>query len=476
MTTRKKAPALLWLRQDLRLHDHPALHAAVGSGRSVLPIYLLDDAAEWGLGGASSWWLHHSLASLSRDLRERGATLVLRRGGADEILNLALEIGAAEVHLTQPHEPSARAEMERLSENLRDHDIALHRHAGAYLFDPADIRSKAGRPFGVFTPFARACRDHGVEDHTLPAPARIQCAVVPASDRLEDWNLLPARPDWAGGLRTSWTPGEGGADRRLRDFLANGLSRYATGRDAPGQNETSMLSPHLHWGEISPRHVWRQACAAGNGAGLQAFLNELLWREFSAYQLWHHPDLSRTPLRREFAAMEWHADTDALRAWQRGQTGIPMVDAGMRQLWQTGWMHNRVRMIVASFLIKHLLIRWQDGAAWFWDTLVDADLASNSANWQWVAGCGADAAPFFRVFNPVLQGQKFDPDGIYVRRFVPELGKLPNRYIHAPWEAPKAALTAAGVTLGRTYPQPLIDLRAGRERALDAFRKMRGVA
>jgi deoxyribodipyrimidine photo-lyase len=331
-------------------------------------------------------------------------------------------------------------------------------------FSPREISTQAGTPYGVYTPFARACR---ARMETLgppqPAPERIDGAALPPGDRLEDWGLLPTAPDWAGGLRDGWTPGEAGATARLARFRAGALADYAERRDLPGVDGTSMLSPHLAWGEISPRQVMH---TAGNAA---KFIGEVLWREFAAHLLWHHPSLPEAPLRAGFAAMRWREDAAGLRAWQRGQTGIPLVDAGMRQLWTTGWMHNRVRMIAASFLVKHLLLPWQAGEAWFWDTLVDADLAQNSASWQWVAGCGADAAPYFRVFNPVLQGRKFDAGGGYVRRWVPELALLPDRFVHAPWEAPEGVLAAARVRLGRDYPRPMIELGAGRARALAAF-------
>ncbi len=315
-------------------------------------------------------------------------------------------------------------------------------------------------------------------------PGRRRAASAPARrwrpTRSNSWGLLPTRPDWAGGLRATWSatgpgdaPGEAGAQRRLRRFADAVLDAYDASRNSPGMDGTSMLSPRLHWGEVSPAQAWHAADAARPGSrGTQVWTDELLWREFSAHLLWQHPTMPEAPLRGEFAAMAWRRDPAALRAWQRGRTGVPIVDAGMRQLWRTGWMHNRVRMIVASFLVKHLLQPWQDGAAWFWDTLVDADLASNSAQWQWVAGSGADAAPFFRVFNPVLQGRKFDPDGTYVRAYVPELGRLPAPLIHAPWEASAPKLAEAGISLGRTYPPPIVDLGAGRARALAAFRAL----
>jgi deoxyribodipyrimidine photo-lyase len=470
------APALLWFRQDLRLSDHAALHAALRDGRKVLPVFVLDDAAAgaWAPGGAARWWLHHSLSALSASLAALGAKLVLRRGSAlEQIPLLAKQIGAADVHTGGGPEPWARALDREMAVVLQAEGVGLHRHRTRMLFNPEAIRTGVGGAYGVYTPFARACRMAG-PPVPLPAPDRIPSPSAPRSDRLEDWGLLPERPDWAGGLRATWTPGEVGAQAQLQRFLAQGLAGYAERRNLPALAGTSMLSPHLSWGEISMAQAWlaAEAAAEGAGAGLAAFQSELLWREFSIYQLWHFPALPEQPLKKNCAAMPWRHDPAGLAAWQRGQTGIPIVDAGMRQLWQTGWMHNRVRMITASFLTKHLLLPWRTGEEWFWDTLVDADLSANAASWQWVAGSGADAAPFFRVFNPVLQGRKFDPDGAYVRRFVPELAGLGDRYLHAPWEAPSAVLAADGITLGSTYPQPILDLAAGRDRALAAWRGM----
>jgi deoxyribodipyrimidine photo-lyase len=460
------APVVLWLRRVLRLHDNPALAAALATGRPVLPVFVLDDAApgDWAPGGASRWWLHHSLTGLAADLAARGAALVLRRGRViDELPRLVHDSGAAEVHAGQPVEPWARTAVAALQRALA---VPLRLHRTLTLFAPEAIRTQGGGPYGVFTPFARACRAHGEPGPAAPAPARILAAAPQPSDRLDDWGLLPSRPDWAGGLRDAWTPGEAGGRARLAAFAATALDGYDRARDLPGRDGTARLSPHLHFGEVSPEAAWR--AAAGDGRGREVWRSELLWREFSAHLLWHAPHLAEAPLRPEYAAMPWRDDPAALRAWRRGRTGIPIVDAGMRQLWHTGWMHNRVRMIVASFLCKHLLLPWRDGAAWFWDTLVDADLASNSAQWQWVAGSGADAAPYFRIFNPVLQGRKFDPDGAYVRRWVPELARLPDAAVQAPWEAPEALLRTAGVALGQTYPSPIVDLAAGRERALAA--------
>ena len=329
------------------------------------------------------------------------------------------------------------------------------------LFGPDRIKTKTGGSYGVYTPFARACLAETPPRPPLSAPDRLPPLLSVPSDRLEDWRLLPSRPDWAGGLRATWTPGEPGAAAQLARFLSGPIARYATARDRPDTETTSKLSPHLRFGEISAAQVFHAAREWGGGDGGGKFVGELLWREFSHDLLWHHPSLPDTPLRETFAAMPWRDDPAGLDAWQRGRTGVPIVDAGMRQLWQTGWMHNRVRMIVASFLVKHLLIDWRLGSAWFWDTLVDADLANNAASWQWVAGCGADAAPFFRVFNPALQGRKFDPEGTYVRHFVPELRDMPTQHIHAPWEA--------------GGPPPIVALAEGRARALAAFAHMRGV-
>jgi deoxyribodipyrimidine photo-lyase len=477
----KTGPALLWLGRDLRLADNPALAAAMAGGRAVLPVFVLDDAAGggWAIGGASRWWLHHSLTALAAALERAGSYLMLRRGDAAQIVpELAAATGASAVHVGEPVEPWRRRQTESVAKALAKTGVALHRHRSALLFDPDQVRTKSGGPYGVFTPFSRACEAIGVHGQAMPAPARITSPAGVGGDRLESWQLLPTRPDWSGGIRTTWSPGEAGAAQRLREFLATGLSDYDEARNMPGAITTSMLSPHLHWGEISARQVWHESvsASAGGGRGAKVFRTELLWREFSAHLLWHHQNLPEQPLRPEFAAMRWRDDPAGLHAWQRGLTGIPLVDAGMRQLWQTGWQHNRVRMVTASFLIKHLLIDWRLGQAWFWDTLVDADLASNAASWQWVAGCGADAAPFFRVFNPALQGQKFDPKGAYIRRYVPELARLPDRYIHAPWEATELELRAAGVVLGRDYPAPIIDLAAGRQQALAAFNALPGKA
>jgi deoxyribodipyrimidine photo-lyase len=451
-------PTILWFRRDLRLDDNMALLAATQGGRNIIPVFILDEETpgQWAPGGATKWWLHHSLASLDADLHARGAALVLRRGRIADILpRLLAETGAETIHVGEPTEPWARRAIDTLAQTI---DIVRHRTA--LLFHPNDIRTGGGTPYGVFTPYAKACLRAMTPYDPIPAPTRVATPSLPPSDKLQDWNLLPTKPDWSAGLRAAHQPGEAGAKARLAAFLPR-IAAYDTGRNLPGIDATSSLSPHLAWGEISPNVVWNAAEAAGAGKGPETWRNELLWREFSSHLLWHAPTLPDAPLKPAYAAFPWRTDAKQLHAWQRGQTGIPIVDAGMRQLWQTGWMHNRVRMIVASFLIKHLLLDWRLGESWFWDTLVDADLAANAASWQWVAGSGADASPFFRVFNPVLQGEKFDPKGEYVRRYVPELSTLPDRSIHCPW--------AASVS-PRHYPPPIIDLAFGRNRALDALK------
>jgi deoxyribodipyrimidine photo-lyase len=469
-------PVILWFRDDLRLSDQAAVQAAAESGQPVLPVFILDDSTpgRWALGGASRWWLHHSLSALAASVGSLGCKLVLRRGKSSGILaELVKSTGATDVFTGGLADPWARQLDQTVSEAT---EAKVHRMRTRTLFQPDSIRTKTGGAYSVYSPFANACMALGGPKPPADAPKSLRAADGGHGDRLGDWGLLPAHPDWAGGLRETWAPGEAGAMERAEAFLSDGLGAYASGRDRPAGDGTSMLSPHLHFGEISAARLWHLAHRQPNSKGRAIFVRELLWREFCANLLWHNPGLPEAPLRPEFAKMPWRDDQPGLAAWQKGQTGVPIVDAGMRQLWQIGWMHNRVRMIVASFLIKHLMIPWQEGEAWFWDTLVDADLANNAANWQWVAGSGADAAPYFRIFNPVLQGGKFDAHGDYVRHFVPELAKLDAKYIHAPWQAPSRALEAAGVVLGKTYPNPIIGLAEGRARALDAYAQIRSAA
>ncbi len=473
------APVILWYRQDLRLSDHPALTTAIKTGRPVLPLYILDEESpgQWKPGGASRWWLHHSLQALHSSLEKKGTGLLLRSGNPVDILKALLkETGASGIFATALWEPWARRRDAALKKIIGD-DFKLF--PGATLFGPDDIRTGAGTPYKVFTPFWRACRESGHPEKALPAPDHLPAPKSrPHSDVLADWALLPRNPDWSGGIRDRWQAGERAAQARLEAFLDDRVADYAEGRDRPSAAGTSSLSPHLHFGEISPRQIWQAVEAKvherGDSAGMRLFLSEIGWREFCYHTLFHAPQLPERPLRSEFENFPWAGDNAGhLERWQKGMTGYPIVDAGMRELWRTGAMHNRVRMIAASFLIKDLLIPWQKGEAWFWETLVDADLANNAGNWQWVAGCGIDASPYFRIFNPVTQGEKFDPKGCYVRTWAPELTALPDKYIHAPWRAPKDILERAGIALGHTYPQPIINHQRARERALAAYKSIK---
>lgn len=474
-------PVLLWFRRDLRLADNPALAQAVEDGKPIIPVYILDDETpgRWRLGGASRWWLANSLRTLDGDLRQRGSRLILRSGEtASALLRLAKETKADAVYFARGYEPYIARLEGALASTLASRDVGCRRFSGQLLNEPEALRNKTGEPFKVFTPFYKACLAMEPPSPPLATPRSIPApASWPESEELEKWSLEPLKPDWAGGMRQTWTPGEAGARARLQAFIDIAVHGYGEARNTPGNEGTSRLSPYLAFGELSPRQCWHSIQAAADGPamnGAQSYIRELYWREFSYHLLFHWPALPEQPFRPAFEQFPWRGNRKGLKAWQKGLTGYPIVDAGMRQLWTSGWMHNRVRMITASLLTKHLLISWQDGAAWFWDTLVDADLANNSASWQWVAGSGADAAPYFRVFNPMLQGKKFDPEGDYVRRWVPELAALPNEHIHAPWEAPEPVLTKAGIILGQTYPKPIVDHAEGRRRALEAYQQIAG--
>ena len=456
-------PVILWLRQDLRLTDNPALAAALASGRPVIPLFILhqaSDGRDWG--AASLWWLDKSLAALGADLRARGSRLILRRGDPVFVVPALVEdTQAAEIHWNRLYGPAAIERDSQLKADFARSGVKAASHNAALLAEPWTVRTGAGGPYQKFTPFWRAAQAILAPVALAPAPDRLPApARWPDSGDLKSWRLHPSGPDWSIGF-ADWRPGEAGAQRALDAFVSDSLAAYPAARDRPAVGGTSRLSPHMHWGEIGPRQV-RVALEATPGPQADKFNAELGWREFNHHLLYHHGDLARANLRRDFDAFPWRSDPEGLRAWREGRTGYPLVDAGLRELWATGYMHNRVRMVAASFLIKHLLIDWREGEAWFWDTLVDACAANNPANWQWSAGSGADAAPFFRIFNPMLQGQRFDPDGAYVRRWIPELAHLPARLIHQPW--------TAGVS---AYPPPIVDHAEVRQRALDAFAAMR---
>ena len=471
---------LFLFRNDLRLQDNAGLAAALAGDQPVLPLFVFDDKRDWSPGSASRWWLHHSLAALTADIEKLGGSLCLRRGDTlAQIEDILSNLQVNKIVFSRSYEPGQCAIEEAVYEQWHE-QIEVKRYGGHLLFEPEQILTGQGQPYKVFTPFWKACLAQ--PEPCLPEPLPLKKADFykgsVASDKLDDWALLPTSPDWANGLRETWQPGEAGAAKTLDNFLQTALANYDSDRDRPDRVGTSMLSPHLHFGEIAAARLWqtiKQHTAGDNKLRAQgmSFLRELGWRDFSNHLLFNWPHLPEQAFRSEFSRFPWKKDKRALARWQKGLTGYPIVDAGMRQLWHTGWMHNRVRMIVGSFLVKHLLIHWREGEDWFWDTLVDADLANNAAGWQWVAGSGADAAPYFRVFNPILQGKKFDPEGDYVRCWVPELATLDKKYIHEPWEADNDILAQASITLGQDYPSPIIEHSEGRKRALAAFQTFR---
>ena len=471
------ALTIVWFRADLRVADNPALFEASRGHKPVIGLYIFDDETpgEWGIGGAAKWWLHHSLVSLEQSLTKIGGALVLRQGNAADVLaEVVRETNAGKVYWNRCYEPFTIKRDKGIKETLLDQGIEAKSFNGSLLFEPWTIETKAGGFYKVYTRFWLTCRDKGTPAPPLDAPTYLEKFEGDVkSDMLDDWELLPTSPDWAEGLRDRWVPGEAGAMERLDTFLDTGAEDYDNLRNFPAIPATSNISPHLHIGDISPRQIWKITVdRLGWTKETEKFLKEIVWREFAYHVFYYLPEIPEEPMHNRFDAFPWREDTAALLAWQTGQTGYPMVDAGMRELWQTGHMHNRVRMITASFLVKHLLLPWQQGEAWFWDTLVDADLAVNAFSWQWVAGCGADAAPYFRIFNPITQGQKFDPNGTYIRTYVPEIADLPDKYLHTPWAAPNDVLHDAGVKLDETYPRPIIDHKMARERALEAFKSL----
>lgn len=477
-----KKPLIYWFRQDLRVSDLPGLAAAAATGRPVLACYILDDQSpgQWRLGAASRWWLHHSLASLAGAIEKAGGQLCLARGHPDTVLaHLAGSVNADLIFCSRQYEPWARQLEQDLFSELENKGVTLKRYGGSLLWEPETLMNQSGAPYKVFTPFWRKCRGLPVATESV---AEVRFGKWPAqgkyAENLSDWALRPTNPDWAVSWEERWQPGERGATELLDKFLRGPVMEYDQGRNYPARSATSRLSAHLHFGEISPARVFRAAQHAGTADAsvekeTEKFISELGWREFSHHLLFHFPTLPDQAFKAEFSGFPWLGSADQLRAWQQGKTGYPFVDAGMRELWQTGHMHNRVRMVAASFLCKHLLVDWRAGQRWFWDTLVDADLANNACGWQWVAGSGADAAPYFRIFNPSIQGQKFDKKGEYIRRWLPELEALPGRYLHEPWTAPADVLRDAGVKLGETYPFPIVDHKEARGAALAAYADIR---
>ena len=474
-------PVIVWLRHDLRLADNPALYYAAQAGR-VIPVFIDDSTTpdQWCLGAASRCWLQHSLADLNDQLS--GQLRIFRGDPLQILLSLAKQTGAHEVHWNRCYTPHSIKRDSQIKLALKSAGIEIHSYNGSLLWEPWTISKADGKPYKIFTPFYRkGCLNAAPPSEPLPRPA-IQLfseAIISQGDlkQIPVAELTLDEHSWTKKITDHWTISEEAAWQHLQHFIGERLQDYQQGRDIPSLETTSSLSPYLQWGQISPRQIWYYSQQQGSQPGLEdaldTFLKELAWREFSYYQLYHNPAMTNENLNQRFNRFPWLNQPEQCQVWQQGLTGFPMIDAGMRQLWQTGYMHNRVRMLVASFLVKNQRQHWHLGAAWFWDTLVDADLASNSASWQWVAGSGTDAAPYFRIFNPVLQGQKFDAQGDYIRRYIPELKTLPSRYIHTPWEAPEQVLKDAGVELGSTYPHPILDLKQSRQAALTAYSSLK---
>ena len=469
----KKGTAIHWFRQDLRLEDNPALSEA-SKHYKLLPIYIFDDfhPEENIMGSASKWWLHQSLNSLKSSLKGK---LSFYRGNPIKILEQLMDsFEITSIYWNRCYEPWSINRDAKIKKTLKEQSIYTESHNASLLWEPWTIKKHDNTPYKVFTPFYRkGCLGSSPPRQPIPKPTQNQMINdVKSSISLDQLTLMPS-VRWDRSIQSHWEVGEEGAKKRFQTFIDKGLGNYREGRNRPDKPFVSRLSPHIHFGEISPNQLWYSIRSLGNNSNTDHFCSELGWREFSYSQLYHYPDLPDKNLQSKFDSFPWAKDRNLLQAWQKGKTGVPMVDAGMRELWQTGFMHNRVRMITGSYLVKNLRLDWRHGESWFWDTLLDADLASNSASWQWVAGCGADAAPYFRIFNPVTQGQKFDPSGTYVRKYIPEIKELPNKYLHQPWEAPASVLKTAGVTLGKHYPFPVVDLKNSREAALQAFKSLK---
>lgn len=473
-----ESPTILWFRKDLRLADNSALAAAIEAGGPIIPLFIWspDEVGDWVPGAASKWFLRQALASLSEAWRVRGGELVLRQGNSlAELRDIIEKTGAKRVFWNRRYESPLRELDAEIKRALREDGVEVQSFNSSLLNEPHTVSTATGKPYKVYTPYWKKVKDRKVEPVAEPDFKAMQFPEsFPQTLALDCFRLLPEE-QWYQKFYQHWEVSEAAAHERLENFLEQPVEDYNEARDIPGEAGTSSLSPYLHWGLIGPRQVMSALFQKQDlrAKGPQVFAKEVYWREFAYNVLYHFPHTPSAPLHDKYLDFPWQPDADALRRWQCGQTGYPIVDAGMRELYATGWMHNRVRMVVSSLLVKHLLQDWREGARWFWDTLVDADLASNTLGWQWSAGCGADAAPYFRVFNPITQGKKFDPNGNYVRKWVPEIAKLPNTFIHEPWEAPQGILEYAGIELGKDYPQPIIDHKKGRERALAALEKFK---
>lgn len=473
---------VVWFRQDLRVADNPAIHHAVQKKEPIYPVYIWapHEEGEWAPGGASKCWLHYSLMNLDKVLQQLGSRLIIRKGDSlTELAQILEESNCREVSWNRRYEPHAIKRDKQIKHKLQDVGVEANSFNGSLLREPMRITTNKKQPYTVFTPYWKKFTKLGEISSQLPWPDFLSAPKKwPESITIDDLSLLPTR-DWKDGIKENWEIGCEHATEKLDNFLDDAIEQYETQRNIPSVLGTSRMSPHLHFGEISPGQIWHAVRNASLGELIpskdsMSYLRELGWREFAYNLLYHYPETTNHPLKEKYAQFPWRNNASELSCWKKGLTGYPIVDAGMRELWKTGWMHNRVRMIAASFLIKDLLIDWREGARWFWDTLVDADLASNTLGWQWVSGCGADAAPYYRVFNPTLQGEKFDPRGAYIRKWIPEIAGLPNKLIHKPWEADQATLEAANLTLGSDYPLPIIDHKIARERALSIHSQLDG--
>lgn len=475
--------AIVLFRQDLRINDNPALRKAIDDNYQIIPLYIYDEEEKksWPMGGASKLFLHHSLEQLDEDLKEKGSRLILKKGDRQKVIfKILKESKAKAIFWNRCYEPENIKIDKELKEKLKEENYEVHSFNASLLFEPFQILNKEENPYQVYTAFWKACMNHDLPRETFATPQKIPApSKFPESDDLSHFELHNFHP-WTKKVSSHWKYGEKKAHYILKDFLEDDVEDYKENRDKPSIEGTSTLSPYLHFGQISPFEIWHETREklknlkkSSKKDSLITYQKEIVWREFAYYLLYHFPHTTDKPLREKFEDFEWEYKKKNLDAWQEGKTGYPIVDAGMRQLWQTGWMHNRVRMIVASFLVKDLFIPWQKGAQWFWETLVDADLASNTLGWQWTAGCGADAAPYFRIFNPILQGEKFDPEGDYVKHWVPELKGLEKKWIQKPWKAPEEKLETAGIKLGVTYPEPIVDHYEARDKALAKFKKIK---